>query len=204
MSKMDNWQLIITPKNSGAANMQTDLKLFSDFEKGLIPSTLRIYSWRPKCISVGYSQDLIEKDGWDVVKRPTGGGIVYHNETEVTYSLVTDLNNPVLPEGMIPSYKKISEAIAHGLKALGIDASIAPRDPRPASRSSLCFDLPAEYEIVVGGKKIVGSAQKRGKKALLQQGSICIEEYLGLKVTFDEMKDALIAGFSKILGIQFT
>jgi len=201
---MAAWQLIVSPRLPGSANMQTDLKLFHDFEKGLIPSTLRIYSWKPKCISVGYSQDLVKKNGWDVVKRPTGGGIVFHNETEVTYSLVTDLNNPILPEGMIPSYKKISEAILLGLKSLNINAEIAPRTPRPASRSSLCFDLPAEYEIVVGGKKIVGSAQKRGKKALLQQGSICIEEYLGINVKFDDVKDALIAGFSKTLGIQFT
>jgi lipoate-protein ligase A len=207
---MNSWQLIVSPKLPGQKNMETDLKLFNNFEQGSIPSTLRIYSWKPRCISVGYSQDLIRKDGWDVVKRPTGGGIVFHNETEVTYSLVTDLNNPILPEGMVPSYKKISEAIVHGLKALGIDAEITsnlkPQTSKqiPISKTQLCFSYPAEYEIVADGKKIVGSAQKRGKKALLQQGSICIEEYLGIRVKFDEVKNALIAGFSERLGIQFT
>ena len=88
--------------------MQADLKLFNDFENGLISSTLRIYSWEPKCISLGYGQeldsllvgDLARKKGWDVVKRPTGGGIVFHNEAEVTYSLVTGLDNPQLPQGL--------------------------------------------------------------------------------------------------------
>ncbi|MEA3494182.1 MAG: hypothetical protein U9R38_07375 [Candidatus Margulisiibacteriota bacterium] len=201
---MDPWQLVISPKLPGSTNMETDLKLFNDFEQGLIPSSLRIYSWKPKCVSVGYAQEMIKKDGWDVVKRPTGGGIVFHNEAEVTYSLVTAINNPLLPEGMIPSYKKISEAIVYGLKILGIDAGIAFRVPQPAFRTSLCFDHPAEYEVVVDGKKIVGSAQKRGKSTLLQQGSICIEEVLGMKVGFDEVKDALTAGFSKVLGIQFS
>jgi lipoyl(octanoyl) transferase len=201
---MDSWQLIVTPKVSGSKNMETDIKLFDDFEKGIIPSTLRIYSWEPKCISVGYSQDMIKKDGWDSVRRPTGGGVVYHIESEVTYSLVTAIDNPILPKGLVPAYKKISEAIVLGLKKIGVDAGITTHDdPRPTTQNGLCFDYPAEYEIISDGKKIVGSAQKRGKKALLQQGSICVEEVLGIKVEFDKAKDALIAGFLERLDIQF-
>lgn len=200
--------------------MQADLKLFNEFEQGSIPSTLRIYSWKPKCISFGHSQEIIKMDGWDIVKRPTGGGTVFHNEAEVTYSLVTDPNNPTLPKGMIPSYKKISEAVVNALNSIKVPAEIRPsyinlKNPN----SSLCFAYPAEYEVVVDGKKIVGSAQKRGKKTLLQQGSIfvkrteiegfsenaiSIEDILGRKIGFNELKAALTAGFSKILGIQFS
>jgi lipoate-protein ligase A len=212
---MEAWQLIVSPELSGLANMQSDLKLFNDFEKGNIPSTLRIYSWKPKCISVGYSQEMIQKDGWDVVKRPTGGGIVFHNGAEVTYSLVTDLNNPILPEGMIPSYKKISEAVVCGLRRIGLEAEISnqaqgqrPEAPRLRSGQAegkrlLCFSYAEDYEIVVGGKKIVGSAQKRGKKALLQQGSICIEEVLSRKVDFLELSKALVKGFEECFGVKF-
>ena len=200
--------------------MQADLKLFNDFEQGSIPSTLRIYSWNPKCISFGHSQEIIEVDGWDIVKRPTGGGTVFHNEAEVTYSLVTEINNPALPKGMIPSYKKISEAVVHALNSIKVPAEIRPsyinlKNPN----SSLCFAYPAEYEVVVDGKKIVGSAQKRGKRTLLQQGSIfvkrteiegfsdnaiSVEEIMGKKIGFNELKEALTAGFSKILGLQFS
>ena len=246
---MQQWQLIIAEKISGQDNMQTDLKLLTDFEQGLIPSTLRIYSWQPACITVGYSQEidkLIDQNkakalGWDIVKRPTGGGIVFHNEAEVTYSLVTALDNPLLPEGLVPSYKKLSEAIACGLEKLGIKATTQNSElktpiPRHCSgsvpsiveapNSKLCFAYPAEYEVVAKGKKIVGSAQKRGKKGLLQQGSIfvkptkkevfsvlkngyngvdaiSVEEILGRVPDFNEMRVALVEGFEEKLGIDF-
>lgn len=224
---METWQLIVTPKLSGSENMQRDLRMFGDFEKGLIPSTLRIYSWKPKSISLGYSQDagglvdglMAKEKGWDIVKRPTGGGIVFHNEAEVTYSLVTAIDNPILPKGLIPSYKKISEAVVCALESVGVRAGIVrtQNTEHGAQNTGLCFSYPAEYEIVVDEKKIVGSAQKRGKRALLQQGSIfvrntanggeqgavSVEDILGRKVGFDELGKALIMGFEKELGAQF-
>ena len=224
---MTSWQLIITPKLSGEQNMQYDLKMFDDFEKDNISSTLRIHSWKPKCISYGYSQKmdslldckLARKQGWDIVKRPTGGGIVFHNEAEVTYSLVTAIDNPKLPKGLVPSYAKISEAVVYALKSVGVKARIAriQNTEHRTQNTGLCFSYPAEYEIVVDGKKIVGSAQKRGKRALLQQGSIfvrntanggeqggvSVKEILGRKVAFDELSSALINGFKVELGIEF-
>jgi len=228
---MNDWRLIISPEISGFENMQTDIKMFEDHENGLISSTLRIYSWQPKCISLGYSQKIeeeIDADkasqlGWDVVKRPTGGGIVFHNEAEITYSLVTVIDNQILPKGLVLSYIRISEAIVVGLNKIGINSSIARI--RRSSRDNLCFSYPAEYEIVVEGKKIVGSAQKRGKRTLLQQGSIfvceiedevfsvlkqpferpnavSVEEVLGREVMFEELCDALVGGFRDKLGIK--
>lgn len=238
---MECWQLVKTPPLPGQVNMEVDLVTFKGFEDGEVSSTLRIYSWNPKCISLGYSQKIeqeidLEKAralGWDVVTRPTGGGIVFHNEAELTYSLVTAIDNPILPEGMIPSYKKISGAVVCGLRMLGIPAEIQSskiklqnntkvQNPKP----QLCFSYPAEYEIVVAGKKIVGSAQKRGKRALLQQGSIfvknidqkvfsvlqkankeynavCLEDILGEVVGFKRLSNALVAGFKESLAIRF-
>jgi len=233
--------LIKTPKLSGSANIQFDLKLFHDFEWGHIPSTLRIYSWKPKCISLGYSQKMdrlidgkmARELGWEVVKRPTGGGIVFHNEAEVTYALVTATDNPVLPRGLISSYKKISDAVIFALARIDIHAEIQSSNFKFQNksqiqnpRSQLCFSYPAEYEIVVKGKKIVGSAQKRGKRALLQQGSIfvkqveggafsvlkqpdlrnnavSVEEILGREIGFEELSEVLVEGFEKKLGIKF-
>ena len=172
--------------------------------------------------------------GWEVVRRPTGGGIVFHNEAEVTYSLVTGVDG--LPAGLISSFKKISEAVIIGLGGLGIRAEIREQSPdvksgsRPKRRDTgLCFSYPAEYEIVVSGRKIVGAAQKRGKKALLQQGSvyvrkepddilsmlkkpidkkvyrenaISVEEVLGREVGFEELSGALVKGFREKLGVK--
>ena len=98
-------------------------------------------------------------------------------------------------------------------------------DSRKKGVRSLCFSFPAEYEIVCDGKKIVGSAQKRGRKTLLQQGSIfvrrtpdeafsvlkrrydhidavSVEEIAGREVGFDELSDALIRGFEECFGMN--
>ncbi|MBU0671760.1 MAG: hypothetical protein KJ732_01885 [Candidatus Margulisbacteria bacterium] len=215
--------------------MQSDLKMFNEFVVGGQPSALQIYSWQPKCISYGYAQDIenelavkeAKQLGWDIVKRPTGGGIVFHNEAEVTYSLVTEIDNPKLPNGLVPAYKKISEAVVFALRSLGVEAGIREQKvERRALNVGLCFSYPAEYEIVVNNLKIVGSAQKRGKRALLQQGSIfvrnmsfdelallkkpgqeynsvSVEEVLGREVDFDELSQALIKGFHEVLCIDF-
>jgi len=228
--------------------MQTDLDLFRQFETSPLLSILRIYAWKPKCISLGYGQKIEDEiklaeakaTGWDIVKRPTGGGIVFHNEAEVTYSLITAIDNPLLPRGMIHSYKKISEALIDGLALIGIKAELKSKKFEhrtshtvPAGRqvehrtlnTGLCFSYPAEYEVVVKGKKIVGSAQKRGRRALLQQGSIfvrntdpavfsllkkpaeaynaiSVEELLRREIGFNEMSQALIKGFEECFNIK--
>ena len=119
--------------------MRIDLDLFPSRENRNKPSVLRFYSWQPQCISLGYSQKIEEEIdllrakelGWEMVKRPTGGGIVFHNEAEVTYSLVTAINDPLLPPGLIPSYRKISEAIVAGLIKVGVKAEVGVhRGPR--------------------------------------------------------------------------
>ncbi|MCU0641659.1 MAG: hypothetical protein MUC35_06170 [Candidatus Margulisbacteria bacterium] len=228
-----DWQLLKTPQTTGLANMEFDLQLFHDFEQGKIAPTLRLYSWRPACITLGHSQiidaeinvELAAARGWDVIKRPTGGGIVFHNEAEVTYSLVMDKDDPILPKGLVPAYKKISEAVVFALNSCGVQAEIqnSALGPPKAENSSLCFSYPAEYEVVVGGQKIVGSAQKRGRKALLQQGSVFVRqtpaemlrvlkkpsddltavsvaEIIGRTPSFEELADALVKGFKTVLA----
>jgi lipoate-protein ligase A len=241
--------LIVSPGLSGARNMEFDRQFFHDCEAGLIPAALRIYSWRPNCITVGYAQKIKEEIdvdravalGYDVVQRPTGGGIVFHNEAEVTYSLVVPFTDPLLPKGLVASYKVISEALVLALKKLGVSAEIRNTKYDRACRQAgilnksealnskspkqLCFAYPAEYEIVAEGKKLVGSAQKRGKNALLQQGSIFVrqpeaevfsvlkkpysehnavslEELLGRRISFEALKEALIAGFRDHMNLS--
>jgi lipoate-protein ligase A len=200
----------VTPRMSGPQNMRLDAAALADFEAGKIGPRfprLRIYSWNPPCISLGYSQSAkklldtaaVKKLGWDIVKRPTGGGMVFHNTDEVTFSLILPYDYPGLPEGLIASYKYLAQAIIGALRDLGIEAEIsanrhpgkavqlgkaAPRRPKDellVTKKSknircadLCFSYPAEYEIVAAGKKIAGCAQKRGKKGFLQQGSIFV------------------------------
>lgn len=215
--------------------MRFDLELFRAFEAGEIGPILRFYSWRPQCLTLGYAQkidreiDLVKAKelGWDVVVRPTGGGIVFHNAAEVTYSLVIGKDDPSLPKGLVPAYQKISAAVVAGLKLIGVPAEVRQVNwPPSESDSTLCFSYPAEYEVVALGKKIVGSAQKRGQRALLQQGSIfvrripddvlavlrrasprataiTVEELAQREVGFEELVGAITAGFISVFGRVF-
>ncbi|OGC07250.1 hypothetical protein A2230_09300 [candidate division WOR-1 bacterium RIFOXYA2_FULL_36_21] len=236
---MKKFSLFIDKNKSGSFHMQRDLSLFQKCEAKDDLYVICIYSFYPPCISLGYSQKE-EKEidmqkakslGWEVVKRPTGGGIVFHNTAEITYSLIMPAENPILPKGLISSYLFISEAVVIALKSIGIKADIKQQTPDHRQQITnrrqpgLCFSYPAEHEIVVEGKKVVGSAQKRGKNAILQQGSIfvrksderifsvlkrpfkrynaiSVEEVLGREVVFDEIKYALTQGFKERLGIS--
>lgn len=230
----NRWRLIRSPAQTGSVNMQADLDQYQRHENGETIPLLRLYSWRPKCLSLGYSQSLKSLDlaladqlGWQVVKRPTGGGIVFHNEAEVTYSLILAKEDPLLPKGLVPAYKRISGALVRALKSSGVNAEITGASPaRGQAKPQLCFSYPAEYEVVVNGKKVVGSAQKRGKRTLLQQGSIFVrrtdpqalrivrdcqedilaaslEELLGRTLPFNDLAKAIIRGFQETFGIEF-
>ena len=208
-------------KFSGKYNMEYDNYLFNNFEQGSITSTLRVYGWEGPCISLGYTQDPekelnlsnCKKHGIEIVKRPTGGGIVFHNEHEVTYSLICGKDETKLPEGLIESYKFISNIVIKALRKFGLNAELS--DTRHNDQARLCFSFPASYEITLEGSKIVGSAQKRGKKALLQQGSVFVRntvlkpaDFIRNCIDFKSIYDITGAeidqiGLSKALSIEF-
>jgi len=167
-------------------NMAIDEALLKGLvEKKSTSPTLRFYTWCPAAVSIGCLQKIPEnfsltqcrKLGLDAIRRPTGGRIVLH-KGDLTYSLVFAENSPDFPQGILPSYKKISQAIRHGLKLLGISSQLCSQ--QKINRSPFCFSLTAKYEILVNGKKIMGNAQKREKGAVLQQGSIMIDNYRSL------------------------
>jgi len=166
----------------GRFNMAVDEAIQSACQRGEVLPTLRFYQWRPACLSLGYFQDAkketdpekLREIGIDLVRRPTGGKAVLHDD-ELTYSIV--IPEDLLPGSILETYQTISKALLFGLKSLGINAEMARlehgvsgRDPR--FRQALCFSAPSWYEIVAGGKKIVGSAQVRKQGIILQHGSI--------------------------------
>ena len=180
---MVQWRLVWDLEGrSGAWNMAADEALFQSAEEGRTDGpVLRLYTWDPPCLSIGYHQRLREtcdedfcaRAGFEIVRRPTGGKAVLHDD-EVTYSVTgrQDLA-PFLGLSLMETYGLIAQALAAGLRTLGLDASCTQRG-RPISPEggAPCFLLPSEKEITVGGRKVVGSAQRRGQRAFLQHGAI--------------------------------
>jgi len=168
----NNWRLINTNCNNAYLNMAIDEALLIS-EKPV----LRFYKWKPAAISLGYSQSIneininqCEKLGIDYVRRLTGGKAVLHDK-ELTYSFI--INEYIMPKKIVDSYMVISNGILFALKLLGIDASMKDSINKPAS-SSICFNEPSYYEITVGNRKLVGSAQTRKNFKILQHGSILL------------------------------
>lgn len=142
---------------------------------------LRVYSWTRPTISFGrnqtarqrYHMDRLAARGIDVVRRPTGGRAILHHR-EVTYSVTA----PAADAGDLrESYGRINKLLVSALDSLGVAATPAAPARRAISPgASPCFDEPSSGELTVGGRKLAGSAQWRVDGALLQHGSILVED----------------------------
>jgi lipoate-protein ligase A len=178
---MQSWRLLNTGVATGAGNMAVDEAILIAHSRGEVPPTLRFYGWNPPTLSLGYFQEADKEvdfaacraRGIDVVRRLTGGRAVLHDQ-EVTYSLVAAENNPVVPGGVLESYLQISRGLVAGLENLGVGAEIVSHS-RKSLGTAACFDSPSWYELVVGGRKLIGSAQTRKSGCLLQHGSILLD-----------------------------
>ena len=179
MSEQPIWRLMITPPAPGAWNMAVDEAIAAHAGRGDVPSTLRFYQWQPACVSLGRHQPLADIDldrcaalGYDVVRRPTGGRAILHTD-ELTYSVAGPQYDPALAGAVLDSYLRLSQGLLAGLERLGLRVAKAPPTNRaPADAGPVCFEVPSAYEIVAGGRKLVGSAQSRRKGWVLQHGTL--------------------------------
>jgi lipoate-protein ligase A len=178
------WRLLDTGWNDGPANMAIDEAILLGVSAGLSPPTLRFYGWQPPCVSVGYAQSLRDQVdleacrrlGYSWVRRPTGGRAILHVD-ELTYSVVAPLDEPRVKGDILTSYRRLSAGLIAGLRLLGCEATQASQaaERRSADRSAACFDVPSPYEVMADGRKLVGSAQARRRRVVLQHGTLPLE-----------------------------
>jgi len=224
------FRLIDTAFNTPAMNMAIDEALLSSKKP-----VLRFYGWKPAGLSIGYFQatqsfnlDNLKKNKVELVRRLTGGNAVLHDK-ELTYSFI--IGEKEMPKSIVDSYKVISKGLLQGLLNLGLKA-VMNEEVSKEEKSAVCFNDPSWYEIVVNGKKMVGSAQKRVDGKVLQHGAVlidadvekycslfnncneeliskvkermtCVNDELDNKKDYDDVKKAMIEGFEKALDIEF-
>ena len=178
----DQWRLIVTPPAHGAWNMAADEAILEHVGKGEGLPTLRLYAWEPACLSLGHAQPYADIDierlaqhGWEAVRRPTGGRAILHTD-EITYSVMAPGSEPRVAGSVLESYNRLACALLAGVRSLGLDAVSNPLSPGASathdSSNPVCFEVPSAYEITVGGKKLIGSAQARRRVGVLQHGSL--------------------------------
>ncbi|MHC4875842.1 MAG: lipoate--protein ligase family protein [Planctomycetota bacterium] len=140
---------------------------------------VRMYQWSEPTVSLGYFQDEAEFRAENrfadlaAVRRLSGGGAILHH-LELTYSLVLPAGDPLAVEPTL-LYELVHDAILDVLRAAGIAAAMRGEDRKLAAEPFLCFTRGDRHDIVFEGHKIVGSAQRRRRGAVLQHGSLLLD-----------------------------
>lgn len=232
---MPTWRWLDTGAANGFINMAIDEAILVSYQRRNVAPTVRVYRWRPACVSLGYFQPARDVNtaacrdrNVDIVRRLSGGRAILHDH-ELTYSVVVD-EDTLDARGVMPTFRKISGAIIVALKEIGIPAELkasAERSEAAPRSGAACFATAARCDLVVSGKKIVGSAQVRRAGAFLQHGAIplcfdpCAAQDLlpggdGLKqkvvdvrtasgndtLSYAELAAALRRGFESALGLD--
>lgn len=168
------------PALPGAENMARDQDLLERAIAGQ-GCFLRTYSWARPTLSLGYFQkeELVAVSGAaarlgvDLVRRFTGGGAILHQH-ELTYCVALPASHPLASLDVNASYLEISRPLLALLRNHGVEASFRGADA-PMRKTENCFAGSACPDIVVGGLKLFGSAQRRRQGAILQHGSLLLD-----------------------------
>lgn len=218
------WRFLLDEGQSGVRNMAVDHALATQLVQDT--GVLRLYTWARPTLSFGrneptrglYDAAIAVERGVDIVRRPTGGRAVLHHN-ELTYAVVVGVG---ALGGLKETYGRINEALVQAMRMMGAPATLAQATgPALPPDAGPCFDVPAEGEVIAAGRKLVGSAQVRIGRAVLQHGSIILggdqriiadlggpapaqpatlASLIGEAPTRSALDDTLLAAFSDRMG----
>ncbi|HEX7861646.1 MAG TPA: hypothetical protein VF773_15020 [Verrucomicrobiae bacterium] len=166
------WYLLRTGAGEPSWNMALDEALLEQVAEIGAP-VLRLYGWSKPAATFGYSQHYREVEQWTslrpIIRRPTGGGLVPH-DADWTYTLVFPPNDAWYGLRAEESYRQVHDWVSASFRALEVQAELSECCDKPVL--GRCFVGAEKFDVLAGGKKIAGAAQKRNKCGLLVQGSI--------------------------------
>jgi len=233
-----DWFLIEDPAAPAARNMAKDECLLRAAARWNRP-VLRLYQWDRPTLSLGRNQraagaidaEACRRESVPLVRRMTGGWAVLHGD-DLTYSVAAPLPHPRFGTTILSTYQAIAEVFVDLFSGLGF----APRLHRASAReraglaSPICFVTPSACELMIEGRKLIGSAQRRAPEAFLQHGSLPLRdrgrllaslfsganerrvasamtdlESIGVwaRCTPEEFRGRLIASFERVMEARF-
>ncbi len=236
---MENiWCWIDETPRSGRENMDIDWALAKQAEAAPEPITrIRFYRWDRPTVSLGKHQNASTAVDLErcrereipIVHRPTGGRAVLHAD-ELTYAVVSNDATRFPLKSVTQTYLVVAQALQLGLRSLRVETEIASGAARERSNGrspAPCFVSVSRHELVHGGRKLVGSAQRRLRRSFLQHGSlpltidypltarllktdpeilqetmVGLSEALSNHIAFIQVAESLQAGFEKALGVR--
>jgi lipoate-protein ligase A len=186
----ETWDFLLSPAAGASWNMALDEALLHTAAKRGRP-LLRVYAWEKPSVSFGYFQRFPAPlaNAYDAVRRPTGGGVVYHVD-DTTYTVVVPPVHALYAMKTADAYCSLHKAVAAAFASRPTLHEASLRSPKGQYE---CFQKPVYGDVVADGRKLAGGAQRRTKAGLLHQGSIAA------KLSADQIKH----GFQEALGIGF-
>mgnify|MGYP001566153416 CR=1 FL=1 len=196
------WRLLVTAPCDGGTHMAVDEAVWRGRQAGTSPPTVRFFAWQPPTVSLGYGQPLgrdvdvvaCYRLGVGLVRRPTGGSAIYHDgpERELTYSVVAAADDLGGAADLLQTYHWIGRALLRGLKALGAPVEMVAVTSGEGPTPAFCFARTGSYELEIGGRKVVGSAQRRQGVTFLQHGAVLLGvDEPRLRAVFPTTRDPL-------------
>jgi len=199
-------QLIDPVANSGSWNMALDeVLLQSAIDDGI--ATLRLYAWQEPTVSMGYFQrevDVLDDArlrSLPRVRRLSGGGTLVHDQ-ELTYSLALPASQTLI-ERPVDLYRIVHDACIREFSRRGVELALRGTTLKLSTEPVLCFAREDEHDLVLAGHKVLGSAQRRRRGAILQHGGLLLKssavtpELLGIQ---DLCPDVDLAQLPQSLG----
>lgn len=167
-------KLIESGAKSPSWNMEADQAALENVTEPF----LRFYEWEVPSITYGYfvdpweffHEERLKKEKIALARRPTGGGIIFHQD-DLAFSLVVPSTHPFYTLNSLPSYQKINRLI---LQAISLPCHLLETS-KEAPRGGFCMAKPTHYDILFAGKKVGGAAQRKTKRGLLHQVSLCLK-----------------------------
>lgn len=228
MKKTDSWRTIESGINSAAWNMAVDEALLNSFREGDLP-ILRLYGWEPALSAGRFSKlensidmEKLKEKNISCVRRMSGGGILVHGG-DLSYSLIMPRKS-VRQKGVKESYRTVCGFLIRLYHGIGYTAEYACDTEYELSHSDICLAGNESYDILIGGKKIGGNAQRYTREAVFQHGSIPMRlepslfqscfygnsgleraeslENLGILMTRDQLSQHLKEAFCKTFGVN--
>jgi lipoate-protein ligase A len=230
------WRVLSHRPQTGPWNMALDEAVAQAVAQRSVAPTLRFYAWSRPTVSVGCLQparDAVERTvcarrSVGIVRRPTGGRAVLH-DAELTYCACVPSDGVWGRLSVEESFRRFSEALVAGLRRLGVVAALGPADSgrRTSDQGGACFQMPRMPAVLVSGRKLIGSAQRRWNGVILQHGSLlldldlemhqavfpswprdepdrgvtCLRSLVGVVPERRHIERALLAGWTEGLGV---
>lgn len=179
------WEILDTGVARAETNMALDAQLLATLAERKRP-LIHFYEWEGDSATYGVlvkpeeylNLEAARERGVTLARRPTGGGIVFHI-WDLAFSVLVPATCPLFSKNTLENYALVNNAVRAAVQeflAQGIDCSLIPEDGSALEQACqrFCMAMPTKYDVVVGGRKVAGAAQRKTKGGFLHQGTIAL------------------------------